>query len=823
MKMKLTLKKRLIFYSIALVVTTILMSILTSTILIFNQTRDQNYIHLKNAINSVKSEFLDILPKIEKEYSAFVAHKKVNKVLATAFDDKDILVLKDTFTYVGSVRNHFLNFGKTSIVDDFAFYITSKDEGVSRLIIQYTKELGGLVIDGNTLFLVDDVEFLNISTVDYFAAFPSELENINTYSLVKYENANVLNFVYPLKIYGSKIGYYVLRHYLDLNLDTLDNTFGVNFNLYDVNGKMIDGVLQMNDLDLENSKFTDKTITLSDADSSKYDAILTPIKFKREIVGYISVSISQEITTAKQVQTTIALMAIGMLIVLLGIISSFIFINIISNPITELTKASEAIASGNLQQEINTSRTDELGDLARSFSYMRDSIIEKINFIEDQNQTLEQRILRKEIALKEKNTEIQGVLQTIDQGFFTILPDLTIHLTYSDQLKDIFQTEEIARKPVMELLFKNCDLKNDVLLNIKTALLNSLGKGITDFEANKHLLVKEFKKTQTDGRELYLETDWNPLLNEDKVIEKIMVTLRDVTEIRQLQIDANQQKRELEIMEELGGAPQISMGEIIESSPEVRKRSEMILQALDENSFLTTKELTTLLNVSEATIRRDLARLAELKLIRRSRGGVKALKKLSPSKESKKAPVVSTVVFALEKQKIARKAASLCKSRESVVIDGGTTTQMMIKYLADSELEVMTGSIPIMKDLLDFTRNKIVLKGGEVVRKNNLIINSDMDNKPQSFSASKVFFGAYGVDSSGVTQMDPEYIVNQKYYMDCSDQLILMVDSSKFKRKGHHQLCPLNRINTIITDNGIDDTTLKMLKAEGIKVIIAEV
>ena len=57
------------------------------------------------------------------------------------------------------------------------------------------------------------------------------------------------------------------------------------------------------------------------------------------------------------------------------------------------------------------------------------------------------------VEVREKNNEIESMLQNIDQGFFTILPDLTIHLTYSDQLKDIFQTSEIARKKVMDLLF----------------------------------------------------------------------------------------------------------------------------------------------------------------------------------------------------------------------------------------------------------------------------------------------------------------------------------------------------------------------------------
>jgi HAMP domain-containing protein/DNA-binding transcriptional ArsR family regulator len=633
--MRLTLRNRLILYSITLVVMTIVMAILTASYLISNQTKNQNHIQLENAINSVKSEFSNILPEIDQEFTEFTERKKVNKVLATAFDEKDLLVLKDTFTYVGSVRNHFLDFGKNSKVDDFAFYLTSKLKTNPLLTIQYIKELEGLVIDGNTLYIVDDVEFLNISTVDKLEIFPKELTQITNISIQSYENKNVLHLIRPLKYYGRTIGYYLLRHYLDFDLENFDLNFGLHFNLFDISGKLIDGKLKLNDLDLKLQKFSTDPKTLVDTDQLKYDAILTPVRYHKITIGYVSVSISQAKTTTKVIQTIVALSAIGLLIVLFGIIAALVFINSISKPITDLTLASQAIASGNLQQEINIDRQDELGKLAQSFSHMRDSIIEKIQFIEEQNKTLERRVTRRELSLKEKNSEIESMLQNIDQGFFTILPDLTIHLTYSDQLKDIFQTSEIARKKVMALLFQNCDLEDEALHNIESALRNSLEKGIAEFEAHKHLLVTEFKKTQTDGRILYLETDWHPLLNEDKVIEKIMVTLRDVTETRQLKNDTDQQRKMLQEVGQLNSDPYRKLGEMVDTSSGVRKRNEMIMQALSETGFLTTKELSKILNVSEATVRRDLTRLAELKLIRRSRGGVKVLKKIAKTKSQR--------------------------------------------------------------------------------------------------------------------------------------------------------------------------------------------
>jgi DeoR family ulaG and ulaABCDEF operon transcriptional repressor len=334
-------------------------------------------------------------------------------------------------------------------------------------------------------------------------------------------------------------------------------------------------------------------------------------------------------------------------------------------------------------------------------------------------------------------------------------------------------------------------------------------------------MTQEFKKTQANGRELCLETDWNPLLNEDKIVEKIMVTLRDVTEIRQLQLEADQQKRELDIFEEMGKPPKVHMGEIIESSPGVRKRSEFILQALTEHSFLTTKDLTEMLDVSEATIRRDLTRLSELKLIRRSRGGVKALKKISPAKVDSKNIALKSLVFAAEKQLIAKRAVEYCAPGESIIMAGGTTTYTMIKYLVNSSLDITTNSIPIMMDLVKYTNNKVILQGGEVAGNSEVILSEE--NFLQNISASKFFFGAYGIDINGISQMDSVYVKEQLAYFDEANELVLMVDSSKFGRRGQYPLCSLDQVDTIITDNGIDENAIKMCEEKGVKVLIANV
>ena len=69
--------------------------------------------------------------------------------------------------------------------------------------------------------------------------------------------------------------------------------------------------------------------------------------------------------------------------------------------------------------------------------------------------------------------------------------------------------------------------------------------------------------------------------------------------------------------------------------------------------------------------------------------------------------------------------------------------------------------------------------------------------------------------------MDPIFVNEQLAYFDDANELILMVDSSKFGRRGPYPLCSLELIDTIITDKGIDESAIKLCEKNGVKVIVA--
>jgi PAS domain S-box-containing protein len=110
-------------------------------------------------------------------------------------------------------------------------------------------------------------------------------------------------------------------------------------------------------------------------------------------VGAITVSLSQAIEKreiGKMVQTVFTISGIG-IVICIGLVS-WIFVPKFTGPIITLTNAALRMAQGDIQQAIDTSGTDELGTLARSFAYMRDEIQGKIEELQQLNAELDQRV-----------------------------------------------------------------------------------------------------------------------------------------------------------------------------------------------------------------------------------------------------------------------------------------------------------------------------------------------------------------------------------------------------------------------------------------------
>jgi len=254
------------------------------------------------------------------------------------------------------------------------------------------------------------------------------------------------------------------------------------------------------------------------------------------------------------------------------------------------------------------------------------------------------------------------------------------------------------------------------------------------------------------------------------------------------------------------------------------ERDRVILNLLEEQRFVSFRDLSRRLAASAATLRRDLERLQEQGKLKRVRGGAQI------GAESEIAGFhLQGVPFhenvhrnSAAKEAIGKAAAALCHPGEAVIIDGGSTTLQMCPHLESLRLQVMTNSLHIVSALLQQPNTGVSIPGGVVFREQNIVLDPFVDASARSFHASRMFLGSAAITRHGLMQSDIILVQAERKLLSLADQLIALMDASKFANSAAHLLCELPRLHTVITDSRISDVSAKMITDNGVKLMVVD-
>jgi DeoR family ulaG and ulaABCDEF operon transcriptional repressor len=251
------------------------------------------------------------------------------------------------------------------------------------------------------------------------------------------------------------------------------------------------------------------------------------------------------------------------------------------------------------------------------------------------------------------------------------------------------------------------------------------------------------------------------------------------------------------------------------------ERDQLILDLLREQDFLSLQMLCELLEASPATVRRDLERLEQQGMLQRVHGGARPSTN-GVASHLQGAPFDLNLRHQLnQKMAIGRVASTLCGPGDAVIIDGGTTTFQMCPYLQAPNLQVLTNSLHIVNALLRQPNVKLSVPGGSVFAEQNIILSPFDDDGLNHFHATKMFVGAAAINERGLLQADSILVQAERKLMARADVLVALVDSSKFRSHASLQLCALEQVDLVITDDGISKAERAMLRKAGIEVTIA--
>ena len=238
---------------------------------------------------------------------------------------------------------------------------------------------------------------------------------------------------------------------------------------------------------------------------------------------------------------------------------------------------------------------------------------------------------------------------------------------------------------------------------------------------------------------------------------------------------------------------------------ELSEREHSILSRLMVQGAVSVADLSSELAVSEVTIRSDLSSLEERGLLSRTHGG--ALPSIHPHIFQRQNMNIE------EKHRIAKAAADLVEDGDAIMIEAGTTTSLLPRYLAGKrDILIITNSITAFESAKSNPALKITLVGGEFRDSTDSFVGRITLDTIRRFNVRCAFVGTDGFSlKSGITTHLIEGGDVISVMRERAENLVLLADSSKYGKTGVVTILPLSQINTLITDTGLPDAAKEEL------------
>lgn len=252
----------------------------------------------------------------------------------------------------------------------------------------------------------------------------------------------------------------------------------------------------------------------------------------------------------------------------------------------------------------------------------------------------------------------------------------------------------------------------------------------------------------------------------------------------------------------------------------IAERHKYILDTLAKDGFVKVIDAAQHLDVTTVTIRKDLKLLEERGLLYRTHGSASPV---NPHMKDR-AITEKEKLFPDEKNRIGREAAKLIEDDDYIIINSGSTVCAFAEQIqAKGRLTIVSASIKASMVLSQKDNINVIQLGGTIRKRSMSIVGDFAASLLKDIACSKLFLGVDGVDLEyGITNSNIEEAELNRRMMDSALRIIVLCDSSKFGRKGFGKVCPLDKVDTIITDDNVPASVVHDIEEAGIELIIAK-
>ena len=255
-----------------------------------------------------------------------------------------------------------------------------------------------------------------------------------------------------------------------------------------------------------------------------------------------------------------------------------------------------------------------------------------------------------------------------------------------------------------------------------------------------------------------------------------------------------------------------------------RQRQERILEQIRRDGGVRVSELVDTLGVSDMTVRRDIAQLADRGLVARVHGGAT----LADAPHSSFEPAFRTKLVEQREEKlaIARAAAELVPPGSSVALSAGTTTLALAEQLRDvPDLTVVTNSVPVADALFDPDRRdrSVVLTGGTRTP-SDALVGPVAVQALRDLHVDLLFLGVHGFsERTGCTSPNMTEAATNRALIAAAAKTVVVADHTKLRLVGLATVVGLDEVDVLVCDSGLAHDDRAMLSSHVGRLLLAPV
>jgi len=245
------------------------------------------------------------------------------------------------------------------------------------------------------------------------------------------------------------------------------------------------------------------------------------------------------------------------------------------------------------------------------------------------------------------------------------------------------------------------------------------------------------------------------------------------------------------------------------------KRRKRIVKLVNDADRVTVEELTEEFGVSGATIRRDLASLAEDGLIERFHGGALPVS----GRQTGHTRAGETVTNPSGKRAIAERAVDELSDDDAVFFDTGPTTMEVAKVLPESLSLLVATNSPENAFELRETCGDVKVVGDSLRRTSDALVGPSAESYLRKTNFDVVFLETDAIQSDGGLSVSNEDEARIKSLLCDGGRLVILVaDGSKVGRQSFREFAEVNDVDVFVTDVPLNDDMRAVFERAGVQV-----